>query len=195
MWIIKWIRFYLIFCTDFCLFIQGTFCFGLDFFLHVSLGFLFCFVWGFCYFFCFQMHLSSSFCKTHLCTLLLFSVSSCFLSKHKSMWYLLALRQCLCPRAVQWVLVRLLSAEECRIRAVGSHQCLGHPIYVSFDFLLRLCDLIALPSGIFCIGLKVLKALCSSSFKFGSVYFNWNINCRFKENGHMLNSSAKSEGS
>lgn len=150
---------------------------------------------GFVTFFVFRCIFPLRSCKTHLCTLPLFSMSSYFLSKHKSMWYLLALRQCLCPRAVQWVLVRLLSGEECRIRAVGSHQCLGHPICVSFDFLLRLCDLIALPSGIFCIGLKVLKALCSSSFKFGSVYFNWNINCRFKENGHMLNSSAKSQGS
>lgn len=52
---------------------------------------------------------------------------------------------------------------------VGSQQWHGYTICMSFDFLLRLCDLTDLPPGFFYIGQKVLKVICIFSFKFGSV--------------------------
>lgn len=125
---------------------SGCFLFWFGFFLVCLLGVPFLVFWGF-------LFLNGAFLFTpakHLWTPLLFCVYLlAFCQKHKSMWHLLTLRQCLCPRAVQWVLGRLLSGEQCGIRAVRSDQCLGHTICISFDFLLRLCDIIGLPSGIF----------------------------------------------
>lgn len=87
---------------------SGCFLFWFGSFPMCLLGVSFCFVWGFCYFvlfssaaFLFILQNMSLYAAAVLC------VSPCSLSKHKSVWYLLTLRQCLCPRAVQCVLGRL----------------------------------------------------------------------------------------